>query len=114
MQNAKSILQFFRSSLSYHLPLRSVFCLFLRRRFRQVLQKVIYDNANLLTVYRSLLECNYMHYLAIRYGSAVGNIKMQFVYSCIELKENIEKKHNSILYDKVFHPVLTLCRNLQS
>ena len=32
-----SILQFFRPSLSYHIPLRSLFCLFLRGRLRQVL-----------------------------------------------------------------------------
>ena len=32
-----SILQYFRPSLSYHLPLRSLFCLFLSGRLRQVL-----------------------------------------------------------------------------
>ena len=32
-----SILQYFRPSLSYHLSLRSLFCLFLRGRFTQVL-----------------------------------------------------------------------------
>ena len=32
-----SILQYFRPSLSYHLPLRSLFCLFLSSRFTQVL-----------------------------------------------------------------------------
>ena len=32
-----SILQYFRSSLSYHLSLRSLFCLFLIARFTQVL-----------------------------------------------------------------------------
>ena len=32
-----SILQYFRPSLSYHLPLRSLFCLFLNGRFTQVL-----------------------------------------------------------------------------
>ena len=33
----ESILQYFRPSLSYHLSLRSLFCLFLSGRFRQVL-----------------------------------------------------------------------------
>ena len=33
----ESILQHFRPSLSYHLSLRSLFCLFLSGRFRQVL-----------------------------------------------------------------------------
>ena len=32
-----SILQYFRPSLSYHLPLRPLFCLFLSGRLRQVL-----------------------------------------------------------------------------
>ena len=32
-----SILQYFRPSLSYHLPLRALFCLFLSGRLRQVL-----------------------------------------------------------------------------
>ena len=32
----ESILQYFRPSLSYHLSLRSLFCLFLSGRFRQV------------------------------------------------------------------------------
>ena len=32
-----SILQYFRPSLSYHLPLRPVLCLFLSSRLRQVL-----------------------------------------------------------------------------
>ena len=32
-----SILQYFRPSLNYYLPLRSVFCLFLSGRLRQVL-----------------------------------------------------------------------------
>ena len=32
-----SILQYFRPSLSYHLSLRSLFCLFLSGRLRQVL-----------------------------------------------------------------------------
>ena len=32
-----SILQYFRPSLSYHLSLRSLFCLFLGGRFTQVL-----------------------------------------------------------------------------
>ena len=36
MQNAGSILQYFRPSLSYHLLLRSVFCLVLNDRFTQV------------------------------------------------------------------------------
>ena len=33
----ESILQYFRPSLSYHLSLRPLFCLFLSDRFRQVL-----------------------------------------------------------------------------
>ena len=33
----ESILQYFRPSLSYHLSLRPLFCLFLSGRFRQVL-----------------------------------------------------------------------------
>ena len=33
----ESILQYFQSSLSYHLSLRSLFCLFLSGRLRQVL-----------------------------------------------------------------------------
>ena len=33
----KSILQYFRPSLSYHMSLRPLFCLFLSDRFRQVL-----------------------------------------------------------------------------
>ena len=38
LQNAPSILQYFRSSLSFHLSLRSLFCLFLSgRRLGQVL-----------------------------------------------------------------------------
>ena len=34
---AESILQYFRPSLSYHLPLRPLFCIFLSGRLRQVL-----------------------------------------------------------------------------
>ena len=37
MQVKSIILQFFRPSLSYHLSLRSLFCLFLTGRLRQVL-----------------------------------------------------------------------------
>ena len=37
MQVKGSILQYFRPSLSYHLSLRSLFCLFLSGRFTQVL-----------------------------------------------------------------------------
>ena len=41
----KSILQYFRPSLSYHLPLRPLFCLFLSGRSRQVLLYVIYTRS---------------------------------------------------------------------
>ena len=37
LQKQGSILQYFRPSLSYHLRLRSLFCLFLSGRFTQVL-----------------------------------------------------------------------------
>ena len=39
-----SILQYFRSSLSYHLSLKASFCLFLSDRFTQVLFTVIMSN----------------------------------------------------------------------
>ena len=38
-----SILQYFRPSLSYHLSLRSMFCLFLSDRLRQVYGTTIFD-----------------------------------------------------------------------
>ena len=42
-----SILQYFRPSLSYHLSLRSLFCLFLSGRLRQVLLYLINFRTNL-------------------------------------------------------------------
>ena len=38
-----SILQYFRPSLSYHLPFRPLFCLFLSGRLRQVLLYIYSD-----------------------------------------------------------------------
>ena len=38
-----SILQYFQPSLSYHLPLRPLFCLFLNGRLRQVLLYVFVE-----------------------------------------------------------------------
>ena len=40
-----SILQYFRPSLSYHLSLRSLFCLFLSGRFTEVLLYVVKSSA---------------------------------------------------------------------
>ena len=50
----ESILQYFRPSLSYHLSLRSLFCLFLRGRLRQVLLYCSYFEEN--HSYKGMLE----------------------------------------------------------
>ena len=42
----KSILQYFRPSLSYHLSLRSLFCIFLSGHFTQVLLFLIHRRKN--------------------------------------------------------------------
>ena len=48
-----SILQYFRPSLSYHLSLRYLFCLFLSGRFRQVL--LYFNKEDNLAIYNCLV-----------------------------------------------------------
>ena len=48
-----SILQYFRPSLSYRLSLRSLFCLFLSDRFRQVL---LYKKTRFLFIYNQSIS----------------------------------------------------------
>ena len=61
-----SILQYFRPSLSYHLSLRSLFCLFLSGRFTQVLlylktkPEAMFSNG----VYSTADACKYLELLA--------------------------------------------------
>ena len=64
-----SILQFFRPSLSYHLSLKSLFCLFLIGRLRQGLLYKIYFLlwhtviAGLDSVYNTILLIDNLHFL---------------------------------------------------
>ena len=55
----KSILQYFRPSLSYHVSLRSLFCLFLRGGLRQVLLYTVGTlmKAQAKSLHRCLYEC---------------------------------------------------------
>ena len=51
---AESILQYFWTSLSYHLSLRSLFCLFLSGRLRQVLLYMLNTSLSFWTIFNSL------------------------------------------------------------
>ena len=62
-----SILQYFRPSLSYHLSLRSLFCLFLSGRVTQVLLYIQSDNmfSYISTVLEKLSDYNNVHLLCL-------------------------------------------------
>ena len=54
-----SILQYFQPSLSYHLSLRSLFCLFLSGHFTQVLLYRYYKGTILQKDYRAMIISSY-------------------------------------------------------
>ena len=55
-----SILQYFLPTLSYHLSLRSLFCLFLSGRFTQALYCIAYLSKGVPVCYLVLLICNHL------------------------------------------------------
>ena len=62
-----SILQYFRSSLSYQLSLRPLFCLFLCGRFTQVLlKKNASQTVYVLLKYAAVGDCHFRRGAAVR------------------------------------------------
>ena len=103
-----SILQYFRPSLSFHLSLRSLFCLFLSGRFRQALLFFLHSVAKEMLggtgFYRTQYPASYTHKSLGRTPQFTlpASTGTQTCLLCLSLKFQIPKLFRNDLVFPIF------------